>query len=427
MTSIAATRAPSSTATRPAYTYDIALLSGMLFCCTFLQRFGVPFGGKQLNIVGPIGIAIAVWGLLTDTLVLDRRRLMIFLAMLCCVMPGQAHVMARMPAYSGSYSLPSLGQWLGITGFAVFAFRKPMPEDMFFRIVNGFFGAIALCGIAQFFVQFAGLQLFRFTDVLPHWMLAEDNWNLQIYFGVGALFKSNGFFLVEPSVTSQFMALALGIEFLYFRRPLYFALLGLNLVLAFSGTGEIVLACLLLAMMVRLGRRGLALGLLAGVFLAAVGIVAVTLVPEIAAMVASRSGEISEPGSSGFARFVTPFWLLSDVMHDHPSALLLGIGAGVSEGILRPYVFDVNTPIKVVIEYGLPTLICYVLLFLVSRRTARQSVLVLPGLVLMMITGAYQQFGPVVFLITLLICTANLAPSPILKTAVQRPPAAGHA
>jgi hypothetical protein len=80
----------------------------------------------------------------------------------------------------------------------------------------------------------------------------------------------------------------------------------------------------------------------------------------------------------------------------------------MSERLSLPYCYAVDPPVKVAVEYGFPVLILYVSLFLSGQRTPRQSALVPPALVLLMLAGGYQLFGPMVYLIVLLICTVSL-------------------
>ena len=117
------------------------------------------------------------------------------------------------------------------------------------------------------------------------------------------------------------------------------------------------------------------------------------------------------PSTSGHLRFITPYWTLADTLGRDPVALLLGIGAGVSERLSLPYDYNVNTPVKVLLDYGLPALVAYLLLFVLGRKSPVQGALVLPGLVLFLFTGGYQQFPPVLFPVLLLLCVARLRPS----------------
>jgi hypothetical protein len=132
--------------------------------------------------------------------------------------------------------------------------------------------------------------------------------------------------------------------------------------------------------------------------------------PQAATVAAGRIHEIQTPGTSGHMRFITPFWMLDDELKRDPALAVFGIGGGVSEHLVLPYAYDVNTPVKIGVEFGFPALACYLLLFLIGARSRLQSVLVVPGFVLLTITGGYQQFAPVVFFVSLICSVARLRP-----------------
>jgi hypothetical protein len=384
------------------------LLMGL---CLFFQRFGMPFGGESLNLVGPVGLCLSGWALARGTLVFDRARLVLYLGLAFLAVFGAGWRALSANSFDGSPSPNSMLQFLLLTGFAVLSFGVAVDEGAFFRRVNGLFAVVAVAGIAQFFLQFIGVRLFAFGDLLPERILYEAGYNLKIPVGIGDILKSNGFFLVEPSVLSQFMALALIIEVLNFRRLIYLCAFAGALVLSFSGTGWIVLGAFLVTAGLRLGRRGFVVALVAVLVLGAAAGLLWLAAPDFFAAFADRFNEISQPGTSGNMRFVTPFRLVGDVLARVPSALISGIGAGVSERISMPYAYDVNTPIKIMLEYGLPLLIVYVALFCVARRTVLQSALLAPCLVLVLLTGGYQQFGPVLYPVLLLVAVARLRPA----------------
>ena len=123
-------------------------------------------------------------------------------------------------------------------------------------------------------------------------------------------------------------------------------------------------------------------------------------------------------------RFVTPFWFMGDVLAREPSALFAGIGAGVSEKMSFPYAFDVNTPVKIVVEYGAPLLLAYLVLFALAQRTLNQAALFVPCMLLFLFTGGYQQFPPILFPVLLLVAVARLKPhltTPVKIAAADRP------
>ena len=95
-------------------------------------------------------------------------------------------------------------------------------------------------------------------------------------------------------------------------------------------------------------------------------------------------------------------------------SLLIGAGAGASERLHTQltYAYNINTPLKIAVEYGLPGLGAYFALFLAADRTPRQSALMLPAMMLFLFTGAYSQFAPVLFPILLITSVARLRPTP---------------
>ncbi len=376
--------------------------------CLLLQRFGVPFGDKQLSLVGPVGVALTAWGLATGVLALHRIRSVVFLLLLAAALVGLVYHAATPSGLADGLNIKSLAQFLLLTAFAMLTFAEPLDERAFFRLVTLMLLVVAIAGIGQFAAQFVGLRLFSFTGLVPDSLLFESGYNLSIPVGIGDILKSNGLVLVEPSVFSQLMAIGLLLEAIAFRRLTFLAAFMAGLLLSFSGTGWIVLATFVAGAAVTSGRRGL---LTAGgvVVLASLGLAIVTFAaPDFAAALVGRLGEVSQPGTSGHLRFVTPFWMLNDVITASPQALLLGIGSGGSENLALPYEYDVNTPVKIMAEYGAPVLLAYVLLFVLGRKTPMQVAILSPAVMLFMVTGGYQQFPPMVFLILLLTSVARL-------------------
>ena len=337
---------PLDAATPQARNRNRALLFATVIMAAslFLQRFGLPAGGKTINIVGVIGMAAAAVGLARGVLSFSRVRLVAFLLLAVLVLAGLAWHQISPARFQAAPSLASVLQFLILSSFATLSFAAPVSERDFFRRVNAVFALIAVAGIVQFALQFAGVRIFAFTGLVPAAFLTEAGFNLQIPIGVGNLLKSNGFFMVEPSVFSQFMTIALIVEILAFRRPGFLALFAGGLLLSMSGTGWIVLASFVATASFSMGRRGavIAAATLA-MLMALVGAVSV-LAPDIAAAFTARLGEVFQQSTSGHMRFVTPFWLLDDVFARDPAAWLLGIGGGVSEQLTLPYEYDVQHP-----------------------------------------------------------------------------------
>jgi hypothetical protein len=186
------------------------------------------------------------------------------------------------------------------------------------------------------------------------------------------------------------------------------ALLFAGLLASVSGTGWLVLTAFFIQSIVTSRSRD-ALRVV-GFTLVCGCAVAITsfLLPDVTAVLFGRAGELSETGSSGYARFVTPFLVLQQVLATDPVSFFTGLGPGASTDLLLNFPYWLNTPTKVLIEYGIFGLCSYTGLLLLAHRTPLQARLVLPLLVLLMFTGGYQEFSPILFPVLLLGTTAFL-------------------
>jgi hypothetical protein len=379
-----------------------------LAICLLLQRFALPFGTLAISVATPLVFLLIAWGLLRGVLTVERRRAACFCGLLAVALIASAMHYDVPLAFAPRISLNSLTYWLAITGFAIFRLREPMEEGRFFRIVNQWLGIVAIAGICEFIGQFVGLRLFSFTGLISPKLLIEHEYAVVIPLEGSGILRSNGFFLVEPSVFSQFMAVGIIIEWLCFRRLVRLGLFFAALLVSISGTGWLVLIAFLLQSAFTSGVRG-SLRMLG---LATVGLLALVVanfvLPEVTGTLFGRVGEFSETGSSGYARFITPVMALSQVLHEAPWTFFTGLGPGAASNLLLAFKYWLNTPVKVLLEYGVFGLIFYLSLLLVADRTRYQTALVLPLLVLLMFTGGYQEFSPILFPVLLITSVAFL-------------------
>jgi len=384
----------------------------LMMSAVLLQRFGPTLANSYLCVVGPIGLALAGFAMLQGTLILHRARLMIFLALMGWFVLG-AGVRAALPDfYAAPVSWNSFAQFVGLTAFGTLVFARPIGELRFFRVINACLLFLAVAGLLQFFLQFVKLGLFSFSGFVPANLLLEGPYNTVIPIADTGFFKSNGFFAVEPSVFSQYMAIAIIIEMLTFRRPLQLTLFVTGLICSLSGTGWLMIFTFLIAAVLGFGGRGILMCIFTIIFCAlALGGLAIFFPAGLDLFVA-RTDEFQAIGSSGHLRFVTPWWIAEYVLNRTPWAALYGLGAGVSEhlGMKPSWDFNLNPPVKIGLEYGLPGLGLYFAFLLTAKRTRVQNALTAPVLVLQMLTGGYQQFAPVLFPSMLLIMVAELIP-----------------
>ncbi len=385
--------------------------AAILICSLILQRFALPAGEKGVEIVGPAGLLLAALAMYRGAFVIHRARLNLFMLLTLWLALVSAWQAMHPNAYDLAFSINSLLQFLLLNAFCVLSFAEELDEGVFFRWAANILAAVALAGILQFVLQIVGLRFFAFTGLLPYRLLFESGYNLVIPVGIGSLLKANGLVLLEPSIFSQVTAMGLIIEVLAARRWSHICLFGAGLLLSFSGTGWIVLASFLAGNVARLGLRGIAISIGGVAAFAIVAALVSLLSPDVAAVFASRFGEINEAGTSGNLRFVTPYQALDAVWSHESWAWLVGIGAGASEHLDLPFLYTVNTPSKIALDFGIPAVVIYVVLIMRAERTSLQNALVVPAMVLLMFTGGYQQFAPVLFPIFLLLCIARLRPA----------------
>lgn len=420
-----AVAAPRSDAADAAIRFTVwVLLASFL-----LQRFALPIGELPLSVVGPIGLLCGAYWMLRGVLVLDHRRVVALLVIAAVGCSGALVSMAGSTARLAAISWTSLAQFLLLSSFAVLAFREAVDEERYFKAVNACLFFIGVAGILQFFAQFAGVSLFSFVELgVPIQFTQEFTfYNTKQPAGASDIIKSNGFFLAEASIYSQMAAMGLAIELIYFRRMRHLAVFALSLVVAVSGTGWMVIGAFAAGAVISMGARGLAIaaaGLAVTTF--TLGVLSVAS-PDLFTYFIGRVNEFTSPGSSAHLRFVTPFWALSDVLDQTPLSLLVGAGAGASERLYTQlsYAYNINTPLKTLVEYGLPGLVAYLALFLAADRTPRQSALMMPAMMLFLFTGAYSQFAPVLFPILLMTTVARLRPTSARDGSTRSQGAAG--
>ena len=209
---------------------------------------------------------------------------------------------------------------------------------------------LAFFGVAQFVIQFIYKPdwLFDFRPYLPVFLQNKNQMNTVIPFS--SFLKSNGFFLLEPSIFSQWMALAITFFVISPCGTLYLILFYIGLLLSFSGTGLITLACLMVFGVFSLNTRAFRLTQLFSFFLVLLllfGPARVTL-----SRFEEFKGTQQMQTTSAAARFVFPFYVTHSSLQSSPKSFFLGNGPGT---ILRSKEdFDYHDPTysKLLFEYG---------------------------------------------------------------------------
>ncbi len=212
----------------------------------------------------------------------------------------------------------------------------------------------AVLGIAQFMAQFVlGPEQVFPLEYLPEFIKAQ-NYNVIIPLTYGSpIVKSNGIFFLEPSFFSQFLAIALLLELLGRQRPVRSGIYLFALLISYSGTGLLTAAIFApFALMRRIN-----VPLILGCVVIAM-IVALSMSVLEFDTLFNRVDEFASPESSGFARFISPFYLIRDFLLPSPDNFLFGMGPGTIDAALtkasfHAYLAHDPTWIKLIFEYGL--------------------------------------------------------------------------
>lgn len=333
----------------------LRLLTILMVCEIFLQRIAIPVGASQVPVILPLLFVISGLLLARGDLTTHLGRTRTYLvAMACCVAAAFTAFARAIPDIS------FLSLLLLIVTYAPFCvtLARRHRESLFPRLLDRFVVmCTVLAGLAvfQFLLQVAGWQYSDVVGNLVPTNLLMHNFNTSYPVQYGSpLYKSNAFIGLEPSFTSQFLAVGLVASVLrsgrWWRLPLFM----LAILSTVSGTGVLLLgiAGVLLAV-----HKGLRFTLSA---LAVVAVVVTVLSFTPAANIfASRATEASSSQSSGSLRFVQPYTRMYSIISGDSTAVILGKGPGWSDRDAASFLAATNLPLnyaflpKLVLEYGL--------------------------------------------------------------------------
>lgn len=315
-----------------------------------LARFQLNVGNYYLNVGLAAQYLLLLVLLLMGLLRLEPIRFLLFTACLVVVFVSW---IANSDVSSSSSVL------LLVASYAAFIFVGRMRgggDGLARWTANAYMNVMLFCagaGILQFFLQFVikADWLIDYTPYIPSMFQGTGRFNTA--YKVGAFYKSNGFFLREPARFSQLIAIAILCELSIRKnwRPIRLAILGLALLLSYSGTGILTLA---FGLMFPIGRRTVvrAIALAVGGMLV-IGVLGGALNLSVTT---SRIHEFTAQGSSGYARFVAPFIFISDYADSTPWSLMIGHGPGSTSRSADigsfGYEVAISTWNKLVFEYG---------------------------------------------------------------------------
>lgn len=376
----------------------------LIVLSVFLQKIAIPGsnGSLPVSLLGLTGASVL--GLMTGHLRISTLAFSAYLAFLVIILAS--YVTSSSPSVSvGSLALLAMVQFPLVLRLA--------PDTLDYRrlldLANASFLLVALCGIVQFVGQFVvGTSLTYALDLhLPSALFLENFNRLNPLFYGSNYLKSNGFFLAEPSFFSQYVAIGVIIELMTRRRLSWLLVYALALVFSFSGTGFIMLGVFLPTYVLRRGGPVLLAAILAALVALIAGANAVGL-----DFFVDRATEFTRQGTSGHARFVSPFLYLGDIVFSDPATMLIGRGPGTITEFFKIFSYEAFDPTwaKIVYEYGLLGTAAYVAFLLAALRAVQPRFLTVPLVVLYGVLGGYAQNAFIVSLLAVFLSWTALQP-----------------
>jgi len=372
-----------------------------------LQRFGHVFGTSAIFLSTPVFGILLGWAFLSGIGTLRSRGIALYMMfagwVLVVTLVAQLYPDARF-----GFSFGSLAALLVTYGFTAIGPSERFDKAVIYELFLFYTRVCAVAGIVQWFAQFAGVRIFSFMVAVPPMkaVLVESqfNFNPLLHYG-SSILRSNGFFLLEPSVLSQVLAIAIVLDYFVLNRTKFLPLYAFSYLLSFSGTGALSLVLAVPFYAAQSMRNFTRVALLAAVGLVALVAGSIAF-PEQVGSLLSRMQELNYSGSSGYARFIGPFLPLADLSHE--LRILFGYGPGATERYIYFVQGTGNSIAKLVIDYGVVGLFTFLVMFLSTlwrRETAIISVLALTTFV---VGGGYLLFAPMLVMLFLLCIWSGL-------------------
>jgi len=405
--------APDRPAPRPSPGASRLFVHLNLVFCLVLQRFCVFVGGGAIYWCLPVFLGSLGWLLWTGRARLRMGGTLAFGSFAAVALFATLVAVNTPDQRISGISLPSLGSVLVLYLGLLAAPTGRFDGSRTLTLVVTYLRVIAAAGIAQYALQFVGLRIFAFIDWAP-WLrpvLAEPYFNYHPVVAYGSsTMRSNGFVLLEPSIFSQVLMLAVVVDVFVRRDWRFLPLYGVAYLTTYAGTGLLafaIAAALSLVFAPRASGRLLAL-VAAGAVLAALAAVAM---PGLVAGLAGRTSELGYSGTSASARYLVQF----DVLRAFAGELrtVIGFGPGALERMGTSMSGSINPALKIVFEYGIVGLALFAT-YLIGAWWRRDMALVsLYLLANYQMGGGYLLFMPFVILATLVcLWSAPTVPAP---------------
>jgi len=287
---------------------------------TLISKFALTLGATEILIGVPVILGATFLGLLTGRLTPEPRRLALYLLMVAVLTAEQAFT-------AGNFSFTSL--MLIVMLHLAYAFKLHGVGDDSLPYLQRFLNFslfICVLGIIQYPAQFViGARLaFPIEHFTPSSLITHRyNYLNALAYG-STTYKANGLFMLEPSYYSQLLGIALLLELAGPQRLWRMAVYGLGFVVAFSGTGLVMVAMTLPTLLIVYKRYSLLVAAIVG------GALVIAFGESLGlSLFLERAQEFNYTESSGYMRYVGPAKLIGQYLSNDPVKALFGLGAGM--------------------------------------------------------------------------------------------------
>jgi hypothetical protein len=377
--------------------------------CLLLQRFGVTAGSSALFLSLPVFV-----GMLGFALVTGLARLHVRGAGFYMLFAGWTLIVTLLglvwPDARFGLSISSLFGTLVTYACLTLGPSERFDRALIFPTFLSYARFLAGAGIVQWIIQFVGLRFFSFLATVPAMrpvlVEAQFNYNPILHYG-STIMRSNGLLLLEPSIFSQLLAIAIVIDYFIMGRAKWLPLYLAAYLLSFSGTGALSLL-LVVPFYAVLSRRNFG-QVAAFAILGIVGLIAgMAAFPEQVGSILSRTDELSYSGSSGYARFIGPFLPIADLSHE--ARFLLGWGPGATDRYIYHYEGTGNSLAKLLMDYGVVGLASFLAMFIGALWRYEIAILSMLAISTFLVGGGYLLFSPILVLLFMLCIWSDDGP-----------------
>jgi hypothetical protein len=380
------TSSPPAVAARPGSRALRLFFTAQFFFAIFFQKIAVPVGALQIGV--PF---IAFYAGLACIVMFSRVEISLSKATAYAVFFMGAVVSQVFTDSSARFSTPSMLVLLTLYLPMIFIWRVPRAE--YENLLKPFQDFMLFCAgvvLLQLLWQAVfglGNQPDMELYVPGKYLLRGYNYSAPIAWGASFV-RPNGFFMLEPSFIAMFLACALILEIMYYKRLWRMGVYAVALVGTFGATGTLMM---IIAAPFLIRRPPMWMVLFSPVLLA-VGIIGL-----LKTGILDRVGELSNPAASGWQRIVGPILQLGQALSDSHHIVTGGGAGSLSEVQSWPIT-------KMSLEYGTLIGLAFIVFVTLSMTTTRNRPLFWAMLVVFNLTGGYLLSLTTVGIMTLLIC-----------------------